>query len=181
MSIIKEQSELSNKLIYTTFNTPLGKMGVAVTPYGICRVALTIIKESEFIESLRKIYHSPQKQPRKLLNIEKEFNLYFSGKLKKFSFKVDIRQGTRFQQLVWNKLAIIPFGKTRSYQWLALAISQPKACRAVGNANGKNPTPIIIPCHRVIQKNGELGGFTGGTHLKKYLLNLEKKSYANLS
>ena len=181
MSIKTEKSKLLNKLIYTTFNTPLGKTGVAATPYGVCRVALKILKESEFIESLKEIYHSPQKKPQKFLNIEKEFHLYFSGKLKKYSFKVDIRQGTRFQQLVWNKLAFIPFGKTRSYQWLAVAICQPKACRAVGNANGKNPTPIIIPCHRVIQKNGALGGFTGGTHIKKYLLELEKQSYANFS
>ena len=85
-----------------------------------------------------------------------------------------MRQGTYFQQLVWQKLAFIPYGETRSYQWLATEIFKPKACRAVGNANGKNPVPLIIPCHRVIQKNGALGGFTGGTHLKRYLINLEK-------
>ena len=181
MSMSREKSGPSNKLIYTTFNTPLGKTGVAVTPYGICRVVLTISRESEFVETLKTIYPSPKKQPRQLLEIEKEFHLYFSGKLKKFSYKPDLRQGTRFQQRVWEKLVFIPFGETRSYQWLAVAISQPKACRAVGNANGKNPTPIIVPCHRVIQKNGDLGGFTGGTHLKKYLLDLEKKSYASFS
>ena len=90
-------------------------------------------------------------------------------------------QGTSFQQRVWEKLVFIPFGETRSYQWLAVAISQPKAYRAVGNANGKNPIPVIVPCHRVIRKNGDLGGFTGGTHLKKYLLDLEKKYYASFS
>ena len=178
MLMSREKSGLSNKLTYTTFNTPLGKTGVAVTPYGICRVVLTISRESEFIETLKTISPFPKKQPRQLLEIEKEFHLYFSGKLKKFSYKPDLRQGTHFQQRVWEKLVFIPFGETRSYQWLAVAVSQPKACRAVGNANGKNPTPIIIPCHRVIQKNGSLGGFTGGTHLKKYLLQLEKKSNA---
>ena len=178
MLIPLERSGSSKKLIYTTFNTPFGKTGVAVTPYGICRVVLSIQKESEFIETLKTIYHSPKKQRYQLSEIEKEFHLYFSGKLKKFTFKVDLRQGTSFQQCVWEKLKAIPFGETRSYQWLATKIYQPKACRAVGNANGKNPTPIIIPCHRVIQKNGSLGGFTGGTHLKKYLLELEKKSNA---
>ena len=181
MLMSREKSGLSNKLTYTTFNTPLGKTGVAVTPYGICRVVLTISRESEFVETLKTIYPSPKKQPRQLLEIEKEFHLYFSGKLKKFSYKPDLRQGTRFQQRVWKKLVFIPFGETRSYQWLAVAIRQPKAYRAAGNANGKNPTPIIVPCHRVIQKNGDLGGFTGGTHLKKYLLDLEKKSYASFS
>jgi O-6-methylguanine DNA methyltransferase len=178
MLMSREKSGLSDKLTYTTFNTPLGKTGVAVTPYGICRVVLTISRESEFVETLKMISPSPKKQPRQLLEIEKEFHLYFSGKLKKISYKPDLRQGTHFQQRVWEKLVFIPFGETRSYQWLAVAISQPKACRAVGNANGKNPTPIIIPCHRVIQKKGSLGGFTGGTHLKKYLLELEKKSNA---
>ena len=173
-----ERSKPLKRLIYTSFNSPLGEIGVAATPYGICRVVLSIKKESEFIETLKTIYYSPKKQRCQLSEIEKEFHLYFSGKLKKFTFKVDLRQGTSFQQRVWEKLKAIPFGKTRSYQWLATEICQPKACRAVGNANGKNPTPIIIPCHRVIQKNGSLGGFTGGTHLKKYLLELEKKSNA---
>ena len=97
-----------------------------------------------------------------------------------FSFKPDLRQGTRFQQRVWEKLTSIPFGQTRNYQWLARAIGQPKAFRAAGNANGRNPIPVIVPCHRVIRKNGELGGFTGGIHLKQYLLDLETKSHAAL-
>ena len=178
MLIPLERSGSPMKLIYTTFNTPFGKTGVAVTPYGIYRVVLSIPSESKFVEALKTTYHSPKKQPRQLIEIEKEFHLYFSGKLKSFSFKPDFKQGTNFQRRVWKKLTFIPFGETRSYQWLADAIYQPKACRAVGNANGKNPTPIIIPCHRVIQKNGGLGGFTGGTHLKKYLIELEKKSNA---
>ena len=173
-----ERSKPLKRLIYTTFDSPLGKTGVAVTPYGICRVVLSIASESKFVEALKTTYHSPKKQPRQLIEIEKEFHLYFSGKLKNFSFKPDFKQGTKFQRRVWKKLTFIPFGETRSYQWLADAIYQPRACRAVGNANGKNPTPIIIPCHRVIQKNGGLGGFTGGTHLKKYLLELDKKSNA---
>jgi len=176
-----KSSKPLKRLIYTTFDSPLGKIGVAVTPYGICRIELSIKKESEFIETLKTIYYSPKKQRYQLSEIEKEFHLYFRGQLKKFTFKVDLRQGTSFQQHVWEKLKAIPFGETRSYQWLATEICQPKACRAVGNANGKNPTPIIIPCHRVIQKNGSLGGFTGGTHLKKYLLDLEKKSNATFS
>ena len=102
------------------------------------------------------------------------------GRLKNFSFKIDLSQGTQFQQHVWKKLTSIPFGKTRSYQWLATAVSRPKAVRAAGNANGKNPIPLVVPCHRVIRKSGELGGFTGGTHLKKYLLDLEKRYYAAL-
>jgi methylated-DNA-[protein]-cysteine S-methyltransferase len=174
-------STLLNELAYTIFNTPLGKTGIAITPQGVCRVVLKIKNESEFVKTLEMISHCPQKKTHLLLEIEKEFSLYFSGKLKKFSCKLDHSQGTDFQKRVWGKLRLIPFGETRSYQWLANSISQPKACRAVGNANGKNPTPLIVPCHRVIQKNGALGGFTGGTQLKEYLLNLEKKSNATFS
>jgi len=164
-----ESFKLLMRLIYNIFDSPFGKTGIAITPYGVCRVILSITEESEFVETLKTIYHSPKKEPRQLKVIEKEFHLYFSGKLKKFSFKVDLRKGTYFQQRVWQKLTLIPFGETRSYQWLATEIF------------GKNPVPLIIPCHRVIQKNGTLGGFTGGTHLKRYLINLEKETCANFS
>ena len=176
-----ESFKLLMRLTYNIFDSPFGKTGIAITTYGVCRVILSITEESEFVQSLKTIYHSPKKEPRQFKAIEKEFDLYFSGKLKKFSVKVDLRHGTYFQQRVWQKLAYIPYGETRSYQWLATEIFQPKACRAVGNANGKNPVPLIIPCHRVIQKNGTLGGFTGGTHLKRYLINLEKETCANFS
>jgi methylated-DNA-[protein]-cysteine S-methyltransferase len=85
-----------------------------------------------------------------------------------------LRLGTPFQQKVWKKLTTIPYGKTRSYKWIASAINNRHASRAVGNANGRNPLPIIIPCHRVIRENGELGGYTGGINIKRFLLNLEQ-------
>ena len=172
---------IPDTLIYTTFRTPLGLTGVAATPVGICRVVFSISSERDFAEMLKTISRSPQKHPHQLIEIEREFHLYFNGKLKSFSFKSDPRQGTKFQRSVWKRLTHIPFGETRSYQWLAVKVRKPKACRAVGNANGKNPTPIIVPCHRIIQKNGSLGGFTGGTHIKKYLLDLEKKVNGTLS
>ena len=169
-----KQPKKAETLTYTIFSTPLGKTGVAVSPFGICRVVLSISRESDFIETLKMLHPSPIKEPNQLKPIEKEFHLYFDKKLKNFSFKPDLRQGTLFQQKVWHKLISIPFGRTRSYQWLANAIEEPKAFRAAGNANGKNPIPLIAPCHRVIRKNGQLGGYTGGPHLKQYLLNIEK-------
>jgi len=172
--IDSKKPEKNESLTYTIFSTPLGETGVAVSPFGICRVVLSISRELDFIEILKMLHPSPIKEPNLLKPIEKEFHLYFDKKLKNFSFKPDLRQGTLFQKKVWNKLISIPFGKTRSYKWLANAIGEPKAFRAAGNANGKNPIPLIAPCHRVIRKNGQLGGFTGGLHLKKYLLNIEK-------
>jgi len=167
-------------LTYTMFHTPLGWTGVAATPAGICRVALALSDEPEFLKTLRILHPSPEKRGDKLAGVEKEFHLYFRGMLKQFSCKLDLTGGTCFQQQVWRKLMTIPFGKTKSYKWLARSVNRPKAFRAAGNANGRNPVPVIVPCHRVIRQNGDLGGFTGGTHLKQFLLDLEAKSYGTI-
>jgi methylated-DNA-[protein]-cysteine S-methyltransferase len=104
---------------------------------------------------------------------QKQLGEYFSGKRKKFDLPVDII-GTDFQIQVWKELAQIPYGKTVSYSNIAKKIKNPKAVRAVGSANGKNPLCIIVPCHRVIASTGKLGGYAGGLQLKKALLELEK-------
>lgn len=103
---------------------------------------------------------------------------YFDGNLENFSIKLD-PAGTDFQKSVWSELLNIPYGKTICYQELAYKIGKPKACRAVGNANGKNPIPIIIPCHRVIAKNGGLGGYSSGLDIKKVLLGIEDIKLTN--
>lgn len=97
---------------------------------------------------------------------------YFSGTRRAFDLPLDLR-GTPFQMDVWHALITIPFGETRSYADIAEAIHRPKAVRAVGTANGANPLPIIVPCHRVIGKNGTLTGYRGGTDIKAALLQLE--------
>lgn len=97
---------------------------------------------------------------------------YFSGMRKVFSIPLDLR-GTQFQKTVWSKLAEIPYGETRTYADIAADIGKPKAYRAVGNANNSNPVLVIIPCHRVIGRNGKLRGYSGGLELQKYLLELE--------
>lgn len=98
---------------------------------------------------------------------------YFQGKRTIFSLPFKLT-GTPFQLAVWKELQNIPYGKTTSYKEIAQKINKPKACRAVGMANNKNPLPIIIPCHRVIGSNGKLIGYAGGLKLKNYLLELEK-------
>jgi len=102
-----------------------------------------------------------------------QFDEYFAGKRRKFDLPLSTK-GTPFQQAVWKQLQEIPYGETISYSQLAKAVDNPKACRAVGSANGKNPIPIIIPCHRVIASDGSLGGFACGLDVKIQLLNLEK-------
>lgn len=107
----------------------------------------------------------------------KELQEYFAGKRKTFDVKLDISQGTEFQQEAWKALLAIPYGETRSYQDQAIAMKNSKAVRAVGGANHNNPISIIIPCHRVIGKNGKLTGYGGGLFRKEYLLDLEKAEY----
>lgn len=97
---------------------------------------------------------------------------YFDGKRKKFDLPINPK-GTPFQKLVWEQLRKIPYGKTMSYKDIAIMAGNPKACRAVGMANNKNPIIIITPCHRVIGSNGSLTGFGCGLELKQKLLNLE--------
>jgi methylated-DNA-[protein]-cysteine S-methyltransferase len=104
----------------------------------------------------------------------RQLNAYFSGDLKNFNLRLR-PEGSEFQKNVWTALCTIPYGTTISYGELARCIGNPSASRAVGGANGRNPIPIIIPCHRVINGNGQLGGYSCGLEIKKYLLNLEEK------
>ncbi len=103
----------------------------------------------------------------------RELDQYFAGKLRAFKVKV-APQGTEFQRKVWAALQTIPYGATKSYAQQAKLIGAPKATRAVGAANGRNPIPVIIPCHRVIGANGSLTGFGGGMERKQILLELEQ-------
>lgn len=107
-----------------------------------------------------------------LMNVIAELDEYLSGKRKTFTIKLDLK-GTEFQKKVWKELQKIPYGSTCSYKDIARKISNEKAVRAVGTANGKNPVCIIVPCHRVITSSGELGGYSGGVHRKRGLLALE--------
>lgn len=103
-----------------------------------------------------------------------ELNAYFNGLLTAFTVPV-APEGTAFQQAAWQALCAIPYGETRSYAQQAQAINKPKAVRAIGAANGRNPIPVIIPCHRVIGSDGSLTGYAGGLAIKTYLLELEQE------
>jgi methylated-DNA-[protein]-cysteine S-methyltransferase len=107
-----------------------------------------------------------------LLRTERELNEYFSRSRNSFTVPLDMR-GTYFQKQVWEALLGIPFGETRTYGQLANQLGNPKATRAVGAANGRNPIAIIVPCHRVIGFSGKLTGFAGGLDAKEHLLKLE--------
>jgi methylated-DNA-[protein]-cysteine S-methyltransferase len=114
-----------------------------------------------------------------LLETERQLQQYFQGNRKSFSLQLQLI-GTNFQLDVWHALLAIPFGETRSYGQLARQLGNPNSMRAVGAANGRNPIPIIVPCHRVIGASGDLVGFGGGLKMKAQLLELERERTASL-
>jgi len=115
-----------------------------------------------------------RENPSALAEVVCQLKAYFAGELENFDLSL-APQGTPFQQRVWSELLKIPYGETISYGELARRIGNPNASRAVGLANGSNPIPIIIPCHRVIGSNGKLTGYGGGLPIKEKLLALEKR------
>lgn len=127
----------------------------------------------EFDEPRYPLAASARGEDKVLAQARRELDAYFAGKLRAFTMAL-APQGTPFQLKVWTALRSIPYGATRTYGQQALAIGQPKAVRAVGLANGKNPIAIIVPCHRVIGASGSLTGFGGGLPRKKALLELEQ-------
>ncbi len=110
-----------------------------------------------------------------ILQTHKQLQEYFAGKRTAFDLPIAF-SGTEFQQQTWRALLTIPYGETRSYSEQAQVIGKPKAVRAVGSANGLNPIGIVVPCHRVIGKSGNLAGYAGGLDKKKFLLDLEKRN-----
>lgn len=112
-----------------------------------------------------------------LLKVETQLEEYFLGGRTQFDIPYEF-YGTEFQKRVWRSLTQIPYGQRRSYADIAKEIRSPRACRAVGAANGRNPISIVVPCHRVIGKSGSLTGFAGGLETKQFLLNLECRDFA---
>ncbi len=163
-----------DKVYYALFESSwLGKVFVASTERGVCRVDF-LTSEKAFLKTLKEQFPPCiVKDPLKNKDIILQLKRYLEGKLKKFHCRLDLK-GTPFQKKVWSALAKIPYGQTRSYQDIARAIGHPRAFRAVGKANGVNPVPLIIPCHRVIERNGGLGGFGHGLKIKQKLLDFER-------
>jgi O-6-methylguanine DNA methyltransferase len=110
--------------------------------------------------------------------VEKQLEQYFASKSDTFTISVEI-WGTPFQMAVWEQIAKIPYGKTKTYSEIAKAIKKPKAVRAVGTACGANPVPLLVPCHRVLPTSGGLGNYAGGKDKKEFLLKLEKAVLCN--
>jgi AraC family transcriptional regulator of adaptative response/methylated-DNA-[protein]-cysteine methyltransferase len=156
--------------------TPLGPMVAGATATGICLLEFTDRRmlEAQLDTLSRRFELSISPGENELLErLRGELRLYFAGRSKRFSLPLDF-PGTEFQVKVWEALLGIPYGETRSYEDIARMLGKTGAVRAVGHANGMNRIGIVIPCHRVVNKNGELGGYGGGLWRKKRLLELEQ-------
>ena len=158
--------------------TPLGPLIAGVSENGICLLEFhdRRMLETQFKRLTRYLNAKfSLGEHRLFVELNQQLNQYFSGQRREFDIPLDLT-GTSFQEKVWEVLKTIPYGKTRSYQEQAEAIGNPRAVRAVAKANGDNRIAIIIPCHRVIGKNGSLTGYGGGLWRKKRLLELEQNS-----
>lgn len=148
--------------------SPVGRLTLIASDKGLAAV----LWENDNPNRVHAKAEAENEQHPVLLETERQLQEYFAGSRNTFSLPLDMI-GTPFQQQVWEALTDIPYGETRNYQQIANQLGNPKAVRAVGAANGRNPVSIIVPCHRVIGSSGSLTGFAGGLEAKAHLLSLE--------
>jgi methylated-DNA-[protein]-cysteine S-methyltransferase len=152
---------------HAVISSPIGPLGLeTVGDTAVCRVDFRPDADPDA---------GPPEAGSLLAEVNRQLAAYFEGRLRQFDLPL-APSGTTFQQQVWTALCAIPYGQTRSYLEVARAVGRPDAVRAVGAANGRNPIPIIVPCHRVIGSDGSLTGFGGGLETKRRLLGLERGS-----
>ncbi|RJQ50665.1 MAG: methylated-DNA--[protein]-cysteine S-methyltransferase [Nitrospiraceae bacterium] len=148
-------------IVYDTFDSPVGRLYLIFSANVLTGISFDKPSDVPF-----KKRTAPER-------FVKELSAYFKGENKVFSQEIKFLKGTDFEQKVWSALQEIPFGETRSYKWVAERIGKPAAVRAVGQALSKNPVPIVVPCHRVIESDGSIGGYSSGVNVKKRLLEME--------
>jgi methylated-DNA-[protein]-cysteine S-methyltransferase len=162
------------ELYYAPVETDWGSFMIAVTDKGVCNLHFLQDDLDNFFNWLRKKYgHTGEYNPSKVIQPAHQLKEYLAGQRKTFDVPLDL-QGTPFQIKVWQALKQIPYGQTTTYAEIAQTVGVPKGPRAVGMANHNNPVLLMVPCHRVIGKNGSLVGFGCGLELKERLLELEK-------
>jgi methylated-DNA-[protein]-cysteine S-methyltransferase len=165
---IEDGIGIVSKYVYKTMESPVGPLKLVGSDSGLAAIVWANDRPRRVrLEEAAEDRHHPV-----LVETERQLNEYFAGKRTTFTLPLDFR-GTPFQKKVWQVMCDIPFGETRTYGELATQIGEPKAVRAVGAANGKNPIAIIGPCHRVISASSKLTGYAGGLEAKALLLRLE--------
>jgi O-6-methylguanine DNA methyltransferase len=167
------------------FETPWGWMGIAASNMGICRIVLPCASrhavEMHLLPQARSSGHHPSSLTTDslpgattvLLTSHAQLTEFLDGTRRMLDFPLDLSCGSPFQRRVWQMTRRIPYGRVRSYKWVATRVGGRHYARAVGLALGANPVPLIVPCHRVVAHDGSLGGFSGGLRVKRHLLELE--------
>jgi methylated-DNA-[protein]-cysteine S-methyltransferase len=165
----------ADALTFAVCETSLGWTGVIGSPNGLKKVVLPLKSKEAVLGQISSYGCEAENHDTACFSgLTDRIRRYFDGEPVDFADKLDLAGTPRFQQKVWLMVRSIPRGETRSYGWVANQLGLPKAARAVGQALGRNPVPIVIPCHRVIASDGKLGGFGGGVEIKKFLLQLEQ-------
>jgi methylated-DNA-[protein]-cysteine S-methyltransferase len=170
---------MSNKphIFYGEMESPIGALTIVCTLKGVCKLEFGEYDQTQANVKLwtRKHFLKCEiiRDDEKTAPVVQQLNEYFQGRRYHFDIPLQLC-GTPFQKRVWETLRAIPHGETRTYKQIAQTMKAGKAVRAIGNANNKNPLPILIPCHRVIGSNGSLVGYGGGIDKKQFLLDIEK-------
>ena len=158
----------------TTMDSPIGPLLLMATPKGLVRIAFESENRDEVLgEVAEQLSPRILEAPRRLDPVRRELEKYFEGKLKDFDVPLDWSLTGEFARRVLRRTARIPYGSVASYGDVAVGIGTPRAARAVGNALGSNPIPVVVPCHRVVRTGGAIGGYGGGLTRKRFLLDLE--------
>jgi methylated-DNA-[protein]-cysteine S-methyltransferase len=158
----------------TTMDSPIGKLLLMATPKGLVRVAFETENRDDVLAEVAE-HLSPRilELPRRLDPVRRELDRYFAGTLRDFEVPIDWSLTGEFARKVLRRTARIPYGSVASYGDVAFEVGTPRGARAVGNALGSNPIPVVVPCHRVVRTGGAIGGYGGGLHRKRWLLELE--------
>lgn len=146
-------------LVFEPFKSPFGHIYIVFLGEKLAKITLQRPKEI-------RVSVVPE-------SFKKQLSAYFEGGLKEFHQKIVFLSGTDFEKSVWSALRDVPYGETRTYKWLSERIGKPKAHRAVGRALARNPLPIVLPCHRIIESDGHIGGYSSGVDIKRRLLDME--------
>ena len=157
---------------WTHVDTAIGSTLVVVGPTGVRRIALRT-DEGRTDRLLAALPGSLMRSDDDLFEVAQALRDLIDGRRRDFPFELDMSQGTPFQRQVWRELIRIPWGQTAAYCEIADRIGRSNAARAVGQANARNPLPVVVPCHRVISAGGRLGGYSGGLDIKRHLLRVE--------
>jgi methylated-DNA-[protein]-cysteine S-methyltransferase len=161
---------------YAHVDSPLGPLVAAATPRGLATLAYADFRggaDAVVADLAERLSPRILEAPARLDAVRRELDEYFAGRRRRFDVPIDLVLARGFGRRILEATAAIPFGQTRSYRDVAAGAGNPRATRAAGNALGRNPIPIVVPCHRVLRSGGTLGGYTGGLERKRALLRIE--------